>query len=227
MAAIPPKALGYFYTSKMRTLKDFQSLAGMLQTIPQIANNGLLTPRFVVDMRSDEMTGLIECNRNPTVAEGLWEQFPLHSVPALVAECSKKLQVDEMAAALYLQILALPDPTSANIKLWNGWNAKQIQAFSEPLLEKELVVEAKRERAGRELFLPGGWETLKAPNLPIETWKLSLFGYENTEPLRGGMAEFIVFEGPIASLFEEAWNRWKAGDVPAYTEAPIKTKKKK
>ncbi len=58
------------------------------------------------------------------------EQFPLHSVPALVAECSKKLQVDEMAAALYLQILALPDPTSANIKLWNGWNAKQIQAFS-------------------------------------------------------------------------------------------------
>ncbi len=52
MAAIPPMALGFFYTSKMRTLKDFQSLAGMLQTIPQIANNGLLTTRFAVDMRS-------------------------------------------------------------------------------------------------------------------------------------------------------------------------------
>ncbi len=94
------------------------------------------------------------------------------------------------------------------------------------MLEKELVVEAKRERAGESCF--ARWlGTTKSTNLPIETWKLSLFGYENTEPLRGGMAEFIVFEGPIASLFEEAWNRWKAGDVPAYTEAPIKTKKKK
>jgi hypothetical protein len=54
-----------------------------------------------------------------------------------------------------------------------------------------------------------------------------MFGYENTELLRGGMAEFIVFEGPIASLFENAWNRWKSGDFPAYAEAPTKSSKKK
>jgi hypothetical protein len=132
-----------------------------------------------------------------------------------------------MTAALYLQILSLPDPTLANLKMWNGWNTKQIQSSSATLVEKELLVEAKRERAGREFFLPGGWEPLKAPNLPIETWKLPMFGYENTELLRGGMAEFIVFEGPIASLFENAWNRWKSGDFPAYAEAPTKSSKKK
>ncbi len=229
LATIPPNAFGYFYTSKLKTLKDLQALEGTLQPVCQTEyyDNSMLTPHFAVSMRSDGMTGLMECNRKPKIEDGLWEQYPLHSVPALVTECSKQLKVDEMAAALYLQILALPDPTSTKLKLWNGWNTNQIQSFSAPLLEKELLVEAKRERAGRELFLPGGWEPLKAPNLPIETWKLPMFGFENTEQLRGGMAEFIVFEGPIASLFENAWNRWKAGDVPAYAEAPTKSNKKK
>jgi hypothetical protein len=229
LATIPPNAFAYFYTSKLKTLKDLQALEGTLQPLLQneYADSSMMTPHFVISMRSDGMTGLIECNRKPTIEDGLWEQYPLHSVPALVTECSKQLKVDEMAAALYLQILALSDPTSANLKLWNGWSTKQIQSFSATLLEKELLVEAKRERAGREIFLPGGWEPLKTPNLPIETWKLPMFGYENIEPLRGGMAEFIVFEGPIASLFEKAWNRWKAGDVPAYAEAPTKSNKKK
>ena len=229
LATIPPNAFAYFYTSKLKTLKDLQALEGTLQPLLQneYADSSMMTPHFVISMRSDGMTGLIECNRKPTIEDGLWEQYPLHSVPALVTECSKQLKVDEMAAALYLQILALSDPTSANLKLWNGWSTKQIQSFSATLLEKELLVEAKRERAGREIFLPGGWEPLKTPNLPIETWKLPMFGYKNTEQLRGGMAKFIVYEGPIASLFENAWNRWKAGDVPAYAEAPTKSNKKK
>ena len=37
-----------------------------------------------------------------------------------------------------------------------------------------LVVEAKRPRAGRSLFLPCGWLALKAPHLPVETWKAPL-----------------------------------------------------
>ena len=229
LATIPPIVFGYFYPSKLKTLKDLQALEGIIQQVHQaeLHFGGMMTPRFVISMRSEGMAGLVECNRKPPVGEGLWEQYPLHSVPTLVAEVTKVLKVDEMAAALYLQILALPDPTLANLKMWNGWSTKQIQSSSATLLEKELLVEAKRERAGREQFLPGGWEPLKAPNLPIETWKLSMFGYENTELLRGGMAEFIVFEGPIATLFETAWNRWKAGDVPAYAEAPTKSSKKK
>ena len=229
LATIPPIAFGYFYPSKLKTIKDLQVLEGALQPASQteLHVGGLMTPRFVISMRSEGMTGLMECNRNPKIEDGLWEQNPFHSVPSLVAECSKQLKVDEMTAALYLQILSLPDPTLANLKLWNGWNTKQIQSSSATLVEKELLVEAKRERAGREFFLPGGWEPLKAPNLPIETWKLPMFGYENTELLRGGMAEFIVFEGPIASLFENAWNRWKSGDFPAYAEAPTKSSKKK
>jgi hypothetical protein len=229
LATIPPNAFGYFYTSKLKTPKDLQALSGTFQPLLQneYVDSSMLTPNFVISMRSDGMTGLMESNRKPKIEDGLWEQNPLHSVPVLVNECSNQLGVDEMAAALYLQILALPDPTSANLKLWNGWNTKQIQSSSETLLEKKLLVEAKRERAGREIFLPGGWEPLKAPNLPIETWKLPMFGYENTEQLRGSMAEFIVYEGPVASLFQNAWNRWKAGDVPAYAEAPTKSNKKK
>jgi hypothetical protein len=229
LATIPPNAFVYFYTSKLKTLKDLQALEGTLQPLLQneYVDSSMMTPHFVISMRSDGMTRLMESNRKPKTEDGLWEQYPLHSVPALVTECSKQLKVDEMAAALYLQILALSDPTSANLKLWNGWSTKQIQSFSATLLEKELLVEAKRERAGREIFLPGGWEPLKTPNLPIETWKLPMFGYENIEPLRGGMAEFIVYEGPIACLFENAWNRWKAGDVPAYAETPTKSNKKK
>jgi hypothetical protein len=229
LATLPPQVHCYFRTSKLKSVQDLQALEGILHPILQSYSNAdnLLNPNFALRMRSASMTDLMECNRDPRIEEGLWEQYPLNSVPAMVSECSQQLKVDEMAAALYLQILALPDPTSANIKLWNGWSAKQIKSSNAALLEKELVVEAKRARAGRELFLPGGWEPLKSPNLPIETWKLPMFGYENPDRLRGGMAEFIVFEGPITSLFEMAWNRWKAGDVPAYAEAPNQSKKAK
>jgi hypothetical protein len=229
VGTIPTAIHCFFRTAKLKTDKDYQALVGALQPLLQSEYYGSNphTLNFVRQMRSDAMSELIACNATPKVADGLWEQCPMQSVPHLVKACSQQLGIDELAATLYLQILTLPDPTSSNIKLWNDWDAKQIKSASAQLLEKELVVEAKRERAGRELFLPGGWEALKAPNLPIESWKLKHLGYENTDVLRGGAAEYIVVERPIASLFELVWNRYQLGDVPAYADAPSKSKKSK
>ena len=57
--------------------------------------------------------------------------------------------------------------TAKNLALWNGWTPKQLAAANAELVEAELVLEAKRERAGRGHFLPGGWEALKAPHTPL------------------------------------------------------------
>ncbi|MFO0923589.1 MAG: hypothetical protein U0905_14005 [Pirellulales bacterium] len=97
------------------------------------------------------------------------------SVPNLVEECAQAFTVGyDVKSWQHLQILALPDPTIANGQ-WNEWNTNQINRMSAPLLNVRLV-EAKRN--GREdLFLPGGWEPLKAPTCPFEmSWKLPLFG---------------------------------------------------
>ena len=84
---------------------------------------------------------------------------------------------------------------------------------------RELLVEAKRSRAGRGGFLPGAWEALKAPLPPIETWKLPLYDAAKTEEqgLQLRLERFIPAE-PLHQLFERAWNRIVEGDVPRYEE---------
>jgi hypothetical protein len=68
------------------------------------------------------------------------------------------------------------------------------------------------------LFLPGGWEALKTPNLPLESWKLPLYGLRagNLESVRHRL---IVVVQPIGDLFAAAWQRVKSGDAPSYEEA--------
>ncbi|WP_258177547.1 hypothetical protein, partial [Streptomyces solincola] len=48
-------------------------------------------------------------------------QDPTRSVPGLVAEAAARHGLSEDAAALYLQILALPDPTDRNCVRWSEW----------------------------------------------------------------------------------------------------------
>jgi len=230
IATIPPQVYCFAKTANLKTQQDLQLLAGTLQPILEAGETEgtLINTPFILGIQSEAMSELIDSNQSSEdQREGLWEQCPMHSAHPCVEQCAKQLDVEPSAATLYLQLLALPDPTTSNIKTWNGWNAKQYQNAAMQLVAKEFVLQAKRERAGREHFLPGGWEALKAPNLPIETWKLAIYGYENTESLRGGSAEKIVPQGSIASLFQRAWKRWLDGDRPAYTEAPIKTTKPK
>ncbi len=170
-------------------------------------------------IHSDGYQNICKRIQKTPVADGEYETNPLHSASDLVADVAKTFKIDESAAALYLQVLSLPDPTTANIKTWNGWTTGELNKAVKALAAKELVLEAKRSRAGRGFFLPGGWEALKLPHLPIETWKLPLFGIERTA--EGGLnlpLTRILPTRPIHELFSEAWQRVKDGDKPEYEE---------
>lgn len=154
-----------------------------------------------------------------------WAQDPRRSAPAVVAEVTKAYGpagpgaaalgataagLGEDAAVLYLQLLALPDPTDRNLALWTGWKPARLKQARTQLAATELVVEAKRARAGRSLFLPGGWQEAKAPGLPVEVWKAGLY------PL--SEAAVTLPQLPAGELFAFAWQRVQAGDVPGYEE---------
>ena len=84
-------------------------------------------------------------------------------------------------------------------------------------MEKGLVLEAKRSRAGRTLFLPGGWQEASSPHLPMEVWKAPLYDLLDTlkvEPRQSVVVPLV----PYHQLFTEAWHRYREGDVPGYEE---------
>ncbi|MER7964780.1 hypothetical protein [Streptomyces ardesiacus] len=137
-------------------------------------------------------------------------QDPTLSVPALVTEVAAAHGLSEDAAALYLQLLALPDPTDRNCARWTGWRPARAKKARAELAATGLVVEARRPRAGRSLFLPCGWLDLKSPALPVETWKEGLY--------RVGEGFRAVPLLPVPELFTRAWERVRSQDAPAYEE---------
>lgn len=139
-----------------------------------------------------------------------WGQDPRRTASDAVAAVRAAHDLDEAAATLYLQLLTLPNPTKANIALWNGWKPAVYTGAIAALVDKKLVFEAKRARAGREHFLPGGWKEHRQGPLPLEVWKLPLYGGEN--PPLGGYLPLA----PWGTLFARAWARVVAGDGPRY-----------
>ncbi|WP_328869544.1 hypothetical protein OHT76_05170 [Streptomyces sp. NBC_00287] len=137
-------------------------------------------------------------------------QDPMVSVPELVTEVAAAHGLGEDAAALYLQLLALPDPTDRNCARWTGWKPARLKKARAELAATDLVVEAKRPRAGRTFFLPGGWRDLKGSALPVESWKEGLY------PIHDRMR--AVPDLPLPELFARAWERVQSGDAPAYEE---------
>lgn len=145
-------------------------------------------------------------------------QDPTLTVPDLVAEVAAAHGLGEDAAALYLQLLALPDPTDRNCARWTGWKPTRMKKARTGLAASGLVVEARRPRAGRTLFLPCGWRDLKAPALPVETWKEGLYpvrDHSRTVPLL-----------PVPELFTAAWDRVRDGDAPAFEELTTRATRK-
>lgn len=144
---------------------------------------------------------------------------PRTVLPDLVTEVAAELGVSAEAATYYLQLLTLAEPSDRNVRAWNGWKTKQITDAGAELLAKELVVEGKRERAGRSFFLPGGW-TKVLNGLPMETWKL--------EPYRGHVPEgesqaWLDLVRPLAPrplelMFAAAWERSRGDDGPGFEE---------
>ncbi len=160
--------------------------------------------------RPDDAPGL-----SGAVPEGAYEADPRQSCPELVARVAEHLGVSADAAALHLQTAALAAPTDRNVRRWNGWTTRRHAEVRAELLATGAVVEAKRPRAGRTLFLPGEWTELKAPHLPLETVKLTS---HRVRPLWGDriLSPFdrVLPTAPLHELFEEAWERASGRGLP-------------
>ncbi|WP_129838484.1 hypothetical protein [Streptomyces sp. RFCAC02] len=165
----------------------------------------------------DDLEAAVRADAGPGVPGG-HAQDPTLSVPELVAEVAATHGIGEDAAALYLQLLALPDPTDRNRARWTGWRPARARRAAAELAETDLVVTAQRSRAGRRLFLPGGWLDLRAPALPLETWKSAL----HPVPASARAVPLI----PVPRLFARAWERVTSGDAPAYEELVTRATRK-
>ncbi|MFK4071607.1 hypothetical protein [Streptomyces sp. NPDC029674] len=161
--------------------------------------------RALRTLLSDEFTALLTADGPAGAA-----QNPLIGAPGAVADAVARFGLSEDAAVVYLMLLALPDPTDRRQAAWTGWKPARLKKARAELAATELVVEAKRSRAGRTLFLPGGWLDRKAPLLPVESWKVPLF----PEP----SARFEVPECPVPELYARAWRRVVDGEGPGYEE---------
>ena len=150
-----------------------------------------------------------------TTTGSQWD--PEVSVPELVQQVMQHHALSTNAARYFLQLLALAHPTDANIRAWNGWKKKDIDIASAELLDKGLIVEAKRSGAGRSRFLPGGWLPGSTNNKPMEVWKAPhylLWQADKVQPAIEGCPVLM----PARRLFEEVWERYTSGDVPGYEE---------
>ena len=143
---------------------------------------------------------------------------PAYSVPDLVTEVAAARGIGEDAASLYLQLLALPDPTDRQVARRTGWKPARLKKARVELAATDLVVEAARPRAGRTLFLPGGWHALKTPVLPLEVWKDGLYTREFDHPIVPGL--------PAAELYRRAWQRVLDGDAPGFEQLVTRTRRK-
>jgi hypothetical protein len=147
------------------------------------------------------------------VPEGGFEADPRLSVPDLVTEAAGALGVGTDAAALYLQLLTLARPTDRNVRRWNRWSAAHHKAVAAELPATGAVLEGRRARAGRTLFVPGGWTELKAPHLPLETAKLAthLVEVRHDKEIEGPFTA-VLPPVPLHEMFERAWRASRHGE---------------
>ncbi|NEE49178.1 hypothetical protein G3M55_31820, partial [Streptomyces sp. SID8455] len=68
-------------------------------------------------------------------------QDPTRAVPDLVAEAADALGLSTDTAALYLMLLALPDPTDRNCVRWTEWKPARVKKARAELAATGLVVE--------------------------------------------------------------------------------------
>ena len=175
-------------------------------------------------VRNSAFAALLSDPGEPVAGErakdGTWApQDPSRSAPDLVAEVVAEHGLGADAAALYLMLLAMPDPTDRATARWTGWKPARLAAARAELAATDLVVSGTRAKAGRSLFLPGGWTVFRAPHLPMEEWKIPFFGalLEGETPVLG----VIVPTEPAAQLYRRAWQRVREGDGPRFAELKI------
>jgi hypothetical protein len=191
-----------------------EGLAEVLSALQPDGRAVIEGSRFLLGRAALEIA---ERSASSPLAAGSFEADPRQSSPDILGRAQAALGVSEDAATLFLQVLALPSPTKAALQAWNGWTSAAIAKAAKPLLDAGVVVEGKRARSGRDIFLAGAWSELPAPDLPVEAWKLPMYGAAVasdgtvTKPL-----DRLVVMLPLHALFAEAWNRWEAGDRPGF-----------
>ncbi|WP_017573520.1 hypothetical protein [Nocardiopsis halotolerans] len=189
-------------------------LRALLADTGSVAHDEQLV-RAVDLLRGPGFTAIAEHVSSGGLREGRRAGDPVASVPGLVGEVENALGVSADAARLYLQLLALLEPTDRRVRDLNGWTAKRHRKAQDELVAAGLVVTAKRARSGRSVFLPGAWSEAKAPNLPLETWKLPLYdlrAQQGGDPV-GPLPRYLA-PRPLPEVFADAWRRVREGDAP-------------
>jgi hypothetical protein len=184
---------------------EHRDLSAAVMSMLDNRRDNVIEPLTV--LRSDALAAACALTSD---GEGYY-QDPVVSVPDLVGEVAAVHGLARDMAVLYLQLLALPDPTDANVARWTGWNAARLRTARAALAETGLVVTAKRARAGRSVFLPGGWIALTSPHLPVEAWKTPFLRFDD----RGRPVAVLAPAGPVEDLFRRAWQRVRDGDAPS------------
>ncbi|MFJ2744497.1 hypothetical protein ACIO3O_33140 [Streptomyces sp. NPDC087440] len=131
-----------------------------------------------------------------------WAQYPARSAPHVVEACAQGYGLGADAAAYFLMLAVLPDPTDRMVRQWTAWKPARFKAAKEELAASGRVVEASRTRAGRSLFVPGPWAGRKRPRLPLEAGKVRLLGPLAADH-RSTAHVVAVPSGPVAGLFEK------------------------
>jgi hypothetical protein len=197
---------------------DAKAMPLVQQLVATMSKYGSPLHAAIKYLRSPGLAQMMARIRETPVPKGQWEQNPTLSVPKLVEKVAKKLGVSKDAAALYLQYLVLLWPTPKALAEYNGWKPKQLADAQAQLVKEDLIVEAKRERAQRTHFLPGGWEPLKSPHPPMESWKLALYGARDSSGAPQPPNQRFLALAPFHAMFEAAWQRIEDDDTPRYDE---------
>ncbi|WP_328940818.1 hypothetical protein OG259_03465 [Streptomyces sp. NBC_00250] len=170
--------------------------------------------RFAPLLAGGGLDRMMRRAQSGAVPDGAYEADPRQSCPELVARVAEELGAGTDAAALYLQLATLAAPTDRNVRRWNGWTTKRHTEVRAELIATGAVLEAKRARAGRTLFLPGEWTELKSPHLPLEKVKLTS---HQVRPMYGNQirAPFVrvLPTAPLHEMFAEAWERERGQGV--------------
>ncbi|WP_017573522.1 hypothetical protein [Nocardiopsis halotolerans] len=207
------EAVLWFRPAELGTDVRSRVLRGLVAEDPGYAWHGVLAE---VDLLlGADFSAIAERISSGELAEGAHEYDPAACVPDLLAEAARELGLSPDAARLYLQLLTVLEPTDRRVRAVNGWTPARHRRAQAELLETDLVLTAKRARAGRSVFVPGPWTDAQAPNLPYEAWKLPLYDLADGS---GGLpfSRHVRHQPtrPLPDLFTEAWKRFRGGDRP-------------
>ncbi|UJR85122.1 hypothetical protein [Sandaracinus amylolyticus] len=188
--------LQYFFRPA-RMSEDPKALAALAGPVSALDWAGFL--------RSDPCAAIVARIGDPTRTAGSYDACPALDV---VDDVAATHGLSRDAAILYAQTLALPAPSDAKVRRWNGWSAKTLESARDELAGKELVEIAKRERTGRSHFLPGPWEALRAPAKPLESFKLPFLARKGANGWTFPLGVQVPLE-PMPAHFRTVWARAK------------------